>query len=117
MRVYTLILEFFYRLISMKELTVTTLKKWKEEGVAFLLVDVREQMEHEHYNIGGTLIPLGELFSRKEEISKGEPVIIYCEKGIRSVIAIQRLEELGYENLYNLQGGMKAHRAMMDQAV
>jgi adenylyltransferase/sulfurtransferase len=94
----------------MQELSAATLRQWIGEGRIFSLVDVREPYEHEHFNIGGSLIPLGELMSRKNEISKEAPVVVYCEKGIRSVIAIQRLEESGFQNLYNLAGGMRAWR-------
>jgi len=95
----------------MKELTISELKQWINEHKVFGLVDVREAYEHEHFNIGGKLIPLGELMSRKSEVDASMPVVIYCEKGIRSVIAIQRLEALGFTQLYNLQGGMKAYRS------
>jgi rhodanese-related sulfurtransferase len=73
------------------------------------LLDVREFSEHEDFNIGGELIPLGELISRSANIPKDRPVIIYCKKGIRSQIAIQRLEEkFGFTNLINLKGGIDA---------
>lgn len=97
----------------MKELTAAELKDWIKEGRAFRLVDVREPYEHEAYNIGGALIPMGELMSRRGELAGGEPVVLYCEKGIRSVIAIQRLEAMGYGQLYNLRGGMAAYRASL----
>jgi len=98
----------------MKELTVKELKAWQEGNHPFLLVDVREAYEHEAFNIGGALIPLGELMTRKDEINKDQPVVIYCEKGIRSILAIQRLEAFGFEQLYNLQGGMKAYRGAQE---
>ena len=94
----------------MENVSVKQLATWQQEGRVFGLVDVREDFEHEHFNIGGTLIPLGDLMSRKAEIDKELPVVLYCEKGIRSVIAIQRLEGAGFHNLYNLEGGMKAYR-------
>ncbi|MEO6830886.1 MAG: rhodanese-like domain-containing protein [Chitinophagaceae bacterium] len=94
----------------MKEINVEELRKWQKEGREFLLVDVREEWEHSHSNIGGMLLPLGELMHRKEEIPQNIPVVLYCEKGIRSVIASQRLEPIGFQNLYNLKGGMKAWR-------
>lgn len=96
----------------MKEITVEELEVWKTSSKHFLLLDVREEWEHAHFNIGGTLIPLSELLRRKDEIPPSLPVVIYCEKGIRSVIAIQRLEMLGLDNLYNLKGGMKAWKEM-----
>jgi rhodanese-related sulfurtransferase len=51
------------------------------------------------------------LFSRADALPRDKAVVLYCEKGIRSVIAIQRLEAAGFTNLYNLAGGMKAWRA------
>jgi rhodanese-related sulfurtransferase len=90
----------------MKQLGATEFKKWVEDNRHFLLVDVREDWEYAAYNIGGLHIPLSEIMARKEEIAKGTPVVVYCEKGIRSAIAIQRLEPLGFDNLYNLEGGL-----------
>ena len=74
----------------------------------FALVDVREEWEHTAFNIGGKNIPLGELIQRKTEIDPNRPVVVYCEKGVRSVIAIQRLGQHGFTSLYNLKGGMSA---------
>ncbi len=77
----------------------------------FILVDVREDFEHAHFNIGGNLLPMGTILQNIEHIPTDKPVIFYCEKGIRSVIVIQKLEEkFGYTNLVNLTGGMKAWR-------
>lgn len=90
----------------MQEINVAEIKKWKNEVRAFFLLDVREEWEHELLNIGGVNIPLGELMQQKERIPRDIPVIIYCEKGIRSQIAIQRLQGIGFQNLYNLSGGL-----------
>jgi rhodanese-related sulfurtransferase len=49
---------------------------------------------------------------RRNELSKEKPVVVYCEKGIRSGIVIQRLESLGFQNLINLSGGMKAWKSL-----
>ncbi len=92
----------------MQEISVADLKRWIGFGEGFVLVDVREDREHAAFNIGGTLIPLGELMRRRDEIPKDGPTVVYCEKGVRSQIAIQRLEALGFERLYNLRGGMDA---------
>jgi rhodanese-related sulfurtransferase len=55
---------------------------------------------------------MGELPQRIQELPKDKDVVLYCEKGIRSVIAIQRLETAGFHNLINLAGGMYAWRAL-----
>ena len=73
------------------------------------LLDVREPFEHEAFNIGGQSIPLGDLISMAANIPANQPVIVYCKKGIRSQIAIQRLEDkFGFINLINLKGGIEA---------
>ena len=72
------------------------------------LLDVREAFEHADFNIGGQLIPLGDIISMAKNIPVDEPVIVYCQKGIRSQIAIQRLQDkFGFTNLFNLEGGME----------
>lgn len=74
-----------------------------------LLIDVRESYERELFNIGGLHIPMQTVFERIEEIPKDKKVVLYCQKGIRSMIVIQRLSErYGYRNLINLHGGMDA---------
>lgn len=92
----------------MNQITPQELKRWQSGGIDFVLVDVREQWERELYNIGGLHIPVGELISRQNELPEDKQVVLYCEKGIRSVLAIQRLEMSGFTNLLNLAGGMKA---------
>lgn len=91
----------------MKLVTAAELRDWIAAGKDFLLVDVREVFEREQFNIGGIHIPMDELPARVVELSTDQDIVLYCEKGIRSVIAIQRLEAKGYNNLYNLAGGMK----------
>lgn len=95
----------------MKTVNTQELKKIIASDEDFLLVDVREDFEHEHFNIGGCLMPMGTVLQNVQQIPTDKPVIFYCEKGIRSVIVIQRLEEgYGYTNLINLTGGMNAWR-------
>ena len=91
----------------MNQLAPDELKAWIASAKDFVLVDIRENWEHEAYNIGGLHIPLGELMGRVNELPKDKDVVLYCEKGIRSVIAIQRLEGAGFHDLFNLSGGMK----------
>lgn len=77
-----------------------------------MLVDVRETWEHAEYNIGGVNIPLGTIINRKKDFPQDKDIALYCEKGIRSVIAVQRLEDYGFNRLYNVTGGIKAWKEM-----
>ena len=93
----------------MKSITAIALSKMLQEKEDVLLIDVREEFEHTEFNIGGTLIPLSQITQHIDLIEKQKPVIIYCRKGIRSQIAIQRLQEkYPFNNLMNLIGGTEA---------
>lgn len=98
----------------MQQITPQELKEKLSGDTPVLLIDIREDWEREVYNIGGLHIPTGELLERLSEIPKDKEVVLYCEKGIRSTIAIQRLESYGFHNLINLSGGMKAWKGLAD---
>ena len=93
----------------MKTTSYEELKPRLEAGEKIHLVDVRELAEHAEYNIGGILIPLGKVqIMQIDEIEdfKQEEVIVYCRSGRRSLNAAMILEQLGFSNVYNLEGGM-----------
>jgi rhodanese-related sulfurtransferase len=95
----------------MKSITATALAALIENNNDFQLIDVREPEEHDEFNIGGELIPLGEIIHQSAKIATDKPIIIYCRKGIRSQVAIQRLQEkFHFTNLINLVGGTEAWR-------
>lgn len=95
----------------MKQISKRQLQKKLTEDDEIFLIDVREESEHEEFNIGGTLIPLAEVIRKASVIPMDRPVVIYCRKGIRSQIAIQRLEEkFGFTNLLNLDGGIEQRK-------
>jgi rhodanese-related sulfurtransferase len=96
----------------MQSITAIVLQQKINDKDNFQLIDVREAYEHEEFNIGGQLIPLAEIAQQLDKIATDKPVIIYCRKGIRSQIAIQRLQEkFPFTNLINLIGGTEAWRA------
>lgn len=93
----------------MKTITVQELKKLIDEKADFQLVDVREQYEFDDANLQGVLIPMGEVMSRSNEIAKDKQVVVHCRSGARSASVINALESQGFNNLYNLQGGIIAY--------
>ncbi len=79
------------------------------------LVDVREPEEFEICNLGGELIPLGELPKQASRIRQDVPVVVICHHGFRSAQAINYLtQRLGFENLLNLKGGIHAWATEID---
>jgi rhodanese-related sulfurtransferase len=95
----------------MTTITVEEMKALLDKGEPIHLVDVREPHEHADFNIGGLLLPLGQVQTLQiEPIEdwKQEPVYFYCRSGNRSGQACMMLESLGFTNVINVTGGMLA---------
>ncbi len=95
----------------MTNITPEEVKQRLDAGEKLNLVDVREPHENAEFNIGGKLIPVGNIQSTQiEDIEdlRNEEVILYCRSGNRSGIAAMVLDQLGFTNTKNLTGGMLA---------
>lgn len=91
----------------MKNITLIELNTWIAEGKKLQLIDVREEEEHADFNIGGTLIPLSKINRWQPSDNDIQPVVVYCKRGIRSQIAIQRLtQRFPKVDFYNLENGI-----------
>jgi len=100
----------------MQNITAEELKQRMDNGEALNIVDVREPHEHTEFNIGGILIPLGDVRAMQiDEIEdlKDKEVIVYCKSGNRSGQAAMLLETMGFSNVVNLQGGMMRWREVI----
>ena len=102
----------------MNSISVSELKEMIDNNEDFQLIDVREEHEYENANINGLLIPMGEIAARYEEVSKDKKVIVQCRSGARSANVIGFLEQnFGYTNLVNLEGGILAWAAEIDDSL
>jgi rhodanese-related sulfurtransferase len=93
----------------MTNITAEEVKKRLDAGEQIHLLDVREPHENAEFNIGGILFPLGKIQSMQIEdieVLRNKEVICYCRSGNRSGIAAMVLEQLGFINTKNLEGGM-----------
>lgn len=93
----------------MTTITAAQLKARLDAGEKINLVDVREPNEHADFNIGGMLLPLGQVqIMNVDELEdfKNEELIVYCRSGNRSGQACMILDTLGFTNTRNLVGGM-----------
>src|SRR5689334_23006165 len=102
----------------MQTITVDELKQRLDAGEQLHIVDVREPYEHEEFNIGGILYPLGQIQTMQvDELEqfKDEEVIVYCRSGNRSGQACMILDTLGFANTKNLTGGMLAWQQKFGQ--
>ena len=103
---------------SVKEITVQELKFLFDSNKNFQLIDVREQFERDISNIGGKLIPLGDIKSSINKIEIDKQVVIYCRSGRRSAEATQLIvEATGHIEIFNLKGGILAWAEEIDQTV
>ncbi|RUA17088.1 MAG: rhodanese-like domain-containing protein [Clostridia bacterium] len=74
-----------------------------------VLIDVREQFEYDAGHIPNiTLIPLGTLPNRVDEIPKDKFVVMTCHSGNRSSQATHFLRQKGFTNVHNMLGGIAA---------
>lgn len=95
----------------MQNISVEELKKRLDAGEKINIIDVREPAENAEFNIGGQLIPLGQIQTMQiDEIEdlKEEEIIMYCRSGNRSGQACLFLEAMGFQKMTNLTGGMLA---------
>lgn len=98
------------------QLSPAELQRWRQNGKAFLLLDVRTDEETavcalpDSVHIPMNLIPL-----RSNELPDGLPIVVYCHHGIRSLHTAMYLADAGFETLYNLQGGIDAWAAQIDE--
>jgi adenylyltransferase/sulfurtransferase len=69
-------------------------------------------------NLGAQLIPLGVIADNVSRIARDKKVVVHCRSGARSATAIRELEsKFGFENLYNLKGGILAYQAEIQSEV
>lgn len=86
-----------------RQIRVTQVRDLVERGE--VIIDVRERYEYQAGHIKGSLsIPLSELRQRINEIPKNRPVYLHCRTGQRSYNAVMALQNLGYDNVYNITG-------------
>jgi adenylyltransferase/sulfurtransferase len=100
--------------------TISTheLKRKMDAREAFELIDVRETFEYEIARINGAkLIPLGEIAERADELHRERPIVVHCHSGQRSAEAVRLLQQRGFAEVYNLEGGIDAWSDQIDPSV
>jgi adenylyltransferase/sulfurtransferase len=89
------------------EITAPRLKERLDKGDPLFILDVREPNEYQINRIpGSTLIPLGELPQRYQELPKDVEIITQCKAGVRSQKALDFLRTVGFTRMKNLRGGI-----------
>ncbi|OSI08662.1 putative thiosulfate sulfurtransferase [Neisseria animaloris] len=100
------------------QLSPTELQQWLTDGKPITLLDVRTDEEvafcalPDHIHIPMNLIPL-----HHNELPDDRPIVVYCHHGIRSLHTAMYLADMGFEKLYNLQGGIDAWSLQVNSSV
>jgi sulfur-carrier protein adenylyltransferase/sulfurtransferase len=89
------------------EITAVDLKRRMDAGENLYILDVREPNEYQINRIpGATLIPLGELPRRYQELPRDREIVAHCKMGGRSAKAQDFLKSVGITRVKNLRGGI-----------
>lgn len=102
--------EFCGLTFSVPEVRTMSVKELHDRltrGENICIIDVREPHEYALCNLGGILLPLGELEHRVSEIPVANLIVVHCHKGARSAQAVHLLStRYGLSNVVSLEGGI-----------
>jgi rhodanese-related sulfurtransferase/rubrerythrin len=102
-------------LLPAKDMSTQEVKTFlaeRKEG-EYTLLDVRQPVEYEESHLpGGLLIPLPNLLERLSELDPEKPLIVYCRSGNRSRMAAQVLSGQGFNDVYNMNGGIQVWQGL-----
>ena len=99
---------------KMAEISVEELKKKIDNKEDIFILDVRELHEYQICNLGGYLIPLGDLPKRVGELDSSREIVAHCKMGGRSAKAVAFLQQAGFKKVSNLTGGITAWAERVD---
>lgn len=95
-----------------KDIEEISYQVYEEHPTSFNLLDVRTQTERDAYYIKSIHIPLDELSKRFHEIPDQKKLLVCCQSGIRSKLAIKILQQNKFRReLVNLKGGLKSRNS------
>jgi molybdopterin/thiamine biosynthesis adenylyltransferase/rhodanese-related sulfurtransferase len=91
---------------ALPSITPRELKERLDRGDDLFILDVRELHEYQICNLGGYLLPLGELPRRIHELDSSREIVAHCRSGKRSAEAVEFLRKAGFRKVWNLEGGI-----------
>jgi rhodanese-related sulfurtransferase len=93
-----------------REISVDEAVAKRDAGV--FILDVRQPEEWNEFHVpDSTLIPLGELASRVDELPKDQEIVIVCRSGNRSAQGRDILLDAGFTQVTSMAGGLTQWRA------
>jgi rhodanese-related sulfurtransferase len=79
-----------------------------------VLIDVREPYEFAGGHVKGAVnVPLGQLGSKISKFKTDAETYVICASGSRSGSAVGALKRAGFENVFNVKGGVSRWRGKL----
>ena len=100
-----------------QQLSAPELKAMIDSGAAFEFVDVRTEGERDIAKIQGARLLDQAYHDHLLTLDRSTPLVFQCHHGIRSQSAAEYCQGLGFENLFNLRGGIDAWAQLVDPSV
>jgi rhodanese-related sulfurtransferase len=93
---------------TVKTITADELKAWKKNGEKFILLDTRSLEEFQVSHIQGSQLLDYNLYGEKDlrKLPRNGSIVVYCSVGYRSERVGEKLQRLGYTQVWNLYGGI-----------
>ncbi|RIL07461.1 MAG: molybdenum cofactor biosynthesis protein MoeB [Proteobacteria bacterium] len=89
----------------------TRMVRFSRNEEAIKQTAIQEDYPDERFHIGGEFIPMDQIGAKADLIPRDRMVVVYCHSGQRSAYIVHELQvQLGFENLFNLQGGVQSWR-------
>jgi rhodanese-related sulfurtransferase len=96
-----------------REVTIDDVKAKLDRSEKFLLIDVREESEYAIDHLPGALHLGKGIIERDVEDrvpDQNTPLVLYCGGGFRSALAADNLQEMGYTQVFSMDGGIRGWR-------
>ncbi|MEA3367950.1 MAG: FAD-dependent oxidoreductase, partial [Planctomycetota bacterium] len=88
-------------------ISAMAVRQMQDEGADFVLLDVRSPGEYEQVRLpGATLIPLGALRGRLDELPRDKPIVAFCKISLRGYEAAIILKHAGFDDVRVMDGGV-----------
>lgn len=102
------------------EVTPREVQTMRERGLPLRLIDIREPLEHDICRIDGArLIPMRSIPEHLNELDDGDesPIIVFCHRGVRSLMVVDWLRKQGVGNCQSMAGGIDYWSLQVDPSV
>jgi adenylyltransferase/sulfurtransferase len=105
---------------EVRQMTPVQLKERLDAGDDLFILDVRQAHEWEISNLeplGAKLIPQSEVMNHIDEFDQNQEIVVQCRSGVRSANVIMIMQQLGFKNLWNLDGGINRWAQEVDPSL